>query len=312
MCLKSCVRESSRALDHRPSTLALWNNLIVNSVIAVSLARLEMSKRLGIFLVVALAISESLGQMILLPVWDGETILRSSSGRAVRLPHNGSDKVAQEVQEPEVRKLLLQKAGLPEDTALRYMVDRQYWVKVSTFGLGQERAESFAAALREYVQSRTAGHTATYSLDSLKQRLIETKPETNEFRAKLLESFPSLPRNWVKDDPFEPGILTANNGTVSRRFLVIDGEIAWIYSVPLGSGRAGESKVDAQDMDPKIRPKIEAARQEAEQNLEQRGGKKGLGYIHHFGCEVDSILWQKYQIKRRSFRELHPGIIAID
>jgi hypothetical protein len=199
-----------------------------------------MSKRLGIFLVVALAISESLGQTILLPVWDGEIILRSSSGRAVRLPHNGSDKVAQEVQEPEVRKLLLQKAGLPEDTALRYMVDRQYWVQVSTFGLGQERAESFAAALREYVQSRTAGHTATYSLDSLKQRLIETKPETNEFRAKLLESFPSLPRNWVKDHPFEPGILTATNGTVSRRFLVIDGEVAWIYSVPLGSGRAGD------------------------------------------------------------------------
>jgi len=273
-----------------------------------------MSKRLGIFFVVALAIADGFGQnglkWTLLPVFDGETILRKSGGRAVRLPHNDSDKVAEEVQAPEVRKLLLQKAGLAEDTPLRYLLGIQYTVQVSTFGLGQERAEAFAAALSDYVQLRTAGHTATYALDSLKQSLLKTKPETNEFRAKLFESFPFLPRNWVKDDPFEPGILTATNGTVSRRFLVIDGEIAWIYSVPLGSGRAGESKVDAQEMDPNIRPKIEAARQEAEQNLEKRGVKKGFGYVNRFGGEVDSILWQKYQIKRRSYQELYPGRVV--
>jgi hypothetical protein len=91
----------------------------------------------------------------------------------------------------------------------------------------------------------------------------------------------------------------------------VDGEIAWIYSVSLGGGRAGESKVDAQEMDPKIRPKIEAARQEAEQNLEKRGVKKGYGYINCFSAEVDCILWQKYQIRRRSFLELHPGIISV-
>jgi len=247
----------------------------------------------------------------LLPVFDGETILRSSGGRPVRLPHNSSDTVAKEVHEPEVRKLLLQTAKLPEDTALRYMVDTQYEVHVSTFGLTSKGAESFATALRDYVQSRTAGHTAAYALASLKQRLSEAKRETNEFRAKLFEAFPYLPRNWVREDPF-PAAVTAANSTTSKRFVVIDGEIAWIYSVPLGSGRAGESKVDAQEMDPNLRPKFEAARQEAEQNLEQRGVKKGFGYFNCFSAEVDCILWQKYQIQRRSFRELHPTIIAVD
>jgi hypothetical protein len=33
-------------------------------------------------------------------------------------------------------------------------------------------------------------------------------------------------------------------------------------------------------MDPNIRPKIEAARQEAKQNLEKRGIKKGFGYVN--------------------------------
>src|SRR5262245_12042231 len=109
-----------------------------------------MSNRLGIFLVVTLAISEGLGQnepmRVLLPVCAGETILRSSGGRPIKLPYNQSDAVAKEVQEPHVRALLLQKAKLPADTPLRYMIGTWYEVQVSTFGLGPERAGSFATA----------------------------------------------------------------------------------------------------------------------------------------------------------------------
>jgi len=147
-------------------------------------------------------------------------------------------------------------------------------------------------------------------VDSLKQRLVQTKPETNGFRATLFETFPYLSRDWVKEDPFQSATLPSTNSTFSQRFVVIDGEVAWIYSVPLGSVRAGEFKVDAQEFDPKRKPAFDAARQEAEQNLEKRGAKKGFGYVHHLAAEIDAILLHKYQIKRRGFRELNPRIIV--
>jgi hypothetical protein len=199
---------------------------------------------------------------------------------------------------------------LPEDTALRYLVGEHCDVQVSTFGLKKEVAESLVAVLSDYVRSRGSGHTARYAMDSLKQRLMQTEPETNGFRAKLFETFPYLPRDWVKEDPFKSATLSSTHSTFSQRYVVIDGEVAWVYSVSLGSVRAGEFKVDAQEFDPKLRPAFDAARQEAEENLEKRGIKKGLGYVHLFAAEVDAILWQKYQIKRRGFRELNPGIIA--
>jgi hypothetical protein len=82
------------------------------------------------------------------------------------------------------------------------------------------------------------------------------------------------------------------------------------YVVPFGQGRVGAFKVDEKEFDPKLRPMFDAARQEAEENLKNRGIKKGVGYAHQFEPEVDAILRQKYHIKRRGFRELNPGIIV--
>jgi len=268
-----------------------------------------MSKSFATFVGLSLAASVAFGQRVLLPAFPGESIFNRGGWRSIKLPHNGCDTIAKEVQEQEVRKLLLRILKLPEDTALRYLVSEHCDVQVSTFGLKKEAAESLAAVLSDYVRSRGGGHTARYAVDSLKQRLVQTKPETNGFRAALFATFPYLPRDWVKEDPFQSATLSPTNSTFSQRFVVIDGEVAWTYSVPLGSVRAWESRVDAQEFDQKLRPAFDAARQEAEQNLEKRGIKKGFGYVHHFAAEVDAILWQKYQIKRRGFRELNPGII---
>lgn len=270
-----------------------------------------MTKLLAIFAALVLAASEMFGQRHLLPAFPGESILNRGVGPPVVLAHNSCDTIAEEVQHTEIRRLLLRGLKLPEDTALRYLVDeRSCNVQVSTFGLKKGDAESLAELLKDYVRSRATGHTAAYALGSLKQRVVQAAPETNGFRATLYETFPYLPREWVKEDPFQSATLPANSIVPPKRFVVVDGEIAWVYSVALGGSRAGESKVDAKEFDPMLRPKFEAAREEAKQNLEKRGIKKGFGYIHHFEAEVDAILWQKYQIKRRSFRELNPGIIV--
>jgi hypothetical protein len=275
-----------------------------------------MTKFLATFASVALITLRTFGEETLVPGFAGETVLNRGLSR-LRLPHNECDTIAKEVQEQEFRTLLLRIMNLPEGTALKYLVTTQCTVQVSTFGLGIEHAESLMDVLSDYARSRASGHTARYALDALKQRLIQIKPETNLFLATLFETFPHLPRQWVKEDPFPSAAprLPATNSTrlmlPSRRFVVIDGEIAWVYSIPFGNGRAAEEiKVDAQEFDPKLRPAFDAARNEAEQTLDKRGIKKGFGYVHAFEPEVDAILWQKYQIKRRGFWELNPGIIV--
>jgi hypothetical protein len=164
--------------------------------------------------------------------------------------------------------------------------------------------------LKEYVRSRSTGHTAQYALASLRQRLINRQPEEDGFRERLFEAFPYVPRDWVKEDPFKPTTPILTNLVVSKAFVVIDGEIAWVYTVPAANRHVGETRVDAQQFDPKLKPKFDAAEAEAKQNLEKRGIKKGFGYVNRLSHEVGEILRQKYGIKRRSFRELNPGIIA--
>jgi hypothetical protein len=270
-----------------------------------------VNKSLAIIAGLALTTTLSLGQKRLVPTAPGESILIRGPWLGIKLSHNGCDTIAKEVLEQEVRQLLIRILKVPEDTALKYLVGGHCDVQVSTFGLKKEDAESLVDVLSDYVGSRASGHTTRYALDSLNQRLMQPKAETNGFRATLFETFPYLPRDWVKEDPFQSATVSLSNSTLSpKRFVVIDGEIAWTYSVPIGGWRAWESKVDAQEFDPKLRPKFDAARKEAEQNLERRGIKKRLGYVHLFEAEVDSVLWQKYQIKRRGFRELNPGITA--
>lgn len=197
---------------------------------------------------------------------------------------------------------------LPEETIVRHRYTLgTAGVQVSRLGLSKEKAEEFAGILKDYVSSRFGGHSSEYAVASLKQRLLEPTVEEDGFRANLFEAYPNLPRGWVKADPFSGA--TATNSVVGRKFVVVDGEIAWSYYVPPAQGRASMVRVDAREFDVKTRPKFDAARQEAEPNLRKRPIKKGFGYVHHFEREFDSVLVSKHGIRRRSFRELNPGII---
>jgi hypothetical protein len=257
-----------------------------------------------------LAPTLAVGQSNLFPIVRGESILIRGHGLRVEAFHNGIDAVAREIHLPEFRRVLFQILKLPEATTPRYAVGNTYRVQVSTLGLTKDSVESLATALGDYVDMRAGGHTANYAMDSLKQRLVESPTETNGFRATLFRSFPYLPRQWVQEDPFQPRIGTATNLSLSTKFVVVDGEIAWTYSVPLGNERVWEIRCDAREFDPNLRPKFAAAKEEAERNLEKRGIKKRSGYVHHFEAELDSILVRKYQIKRRNSRELNPGFIV--
>jgi len=248
----------------------------------------------------------------LLPV-KGETMIGSGPvpGWRIDLPHNSYNTIGKEVQSDEVRKLLLRIIRRPDDTAVRYLVS-EHGIQVSSPTLDKQEAKSLLGVLSEYVQCRMSGHTAEYALASFRQRSLETRPQTNGYLATLFETFPSLPRDWVKEDPFPPATVSTPNFIIPpKQFVVIDGEVAWTYYVPFGGPRVlQEYRVDAQEFDPKLRPKFDAAEQEARQNLEKRGVKKGIGYFHRFADEVDTILWQKYRLKRRSFRDLNPGIVV--
>ena len=209
---------------------------------AVGFMRLALSILAGLPLATSVSFAQSL-----FPTNRGETILAGGSGRGINLPHNDCATIAREANGREVYGLLLPILKLPNNTSVRYLVGEHCNVQVSTLGLKKEIAQAFATLLRGYVNSRGSGHTAQYALDSLRQRLLPPTTETNGYRAALFESFPDLPRDWVKEDPFHSQILTTNS-TLFQQFVVLDGEIAWTYVVPLGNGRVWPPvRVDAKE-----------------------------------------------------------------
>jgi hypothetical protein len=249
-------------------------------------------------------------QSNLYPSVPGERVLHRGGGSRIPVSHNGYEAIAREIHTPEFRQLLGQLVKLPEGTHPKYTVDKRDQVQVSTVGIGLEVAEDLARVLGDYIKSRAGGHTEAYALDSLKQRLIEKPAETDGYRLALFEQFPSLPTAWVRLDPVQPKTPQGTNQTLApRRFVVIDGEIAWSYAVPAGSGRIWETRVDAQEYDPKLRSRFDAAAQEAERNMERMGIKRGFGYVNQFEAEFDRVLRNKHQIHRRNFHELNPEFL---
>jgi hypothetical protein len=231
----------------------------------------------------------------------------------LRVAHNEPENLLKEIQEPGFRKLLTQILQAPDEASLGKMEVKTYGIEIDWIPMDDKRITSLQSILEDYFDSRVSGHTTNYAWASLKQRLIQSPPETNAFRATLFQKFPYLPRQWVRVDPFEPTAYPMSEKTISKNFLLIDGEIAWTYLVtpafPLGSGDVYELKVDAQEFDPKLRPKFQAATKEAEQNLSQSGFKPGRrGYGAALWEEKGRILLRDYGIKCLDYRALNPNI----
>lgn len=221
----------------------------------------------------------------------------------LELDHNSPEVITGEVFESTFAELLKRVAKIPATSSVQYEVIDADAIKVSNAGITKEQAEAVATSLVKYITQRFDGHTAKYSRDSMGQAL-DTSSETNFLRAVLFRKFPDLPHGWVQDAPVQP-IGTSTNWLVPHVFVVIDGDIAWGYSVSPNGVAAFDGKDDAVDFDLKLKPILDGARAEAEKNLRDKGVQKGLGYIGHFEAEVNSILWDKHTIKRRGFSELN-------
>ena len=224
------------------------------------------------------------------------------------LPHCDFDTVAQEIHQVEFQRLIAAVVNLPEETIRQqpYTLARS-GIQVGTQGLSKKQYEALGLVLARYTSTRFAGHSARYALDVLRQRLSEPKLEKDITRAMLFSRFPDVPRDWVQPEPFCPATRWTNV-TSAVCFIVLDNGIVWQYWVSLlgtPGGAQGGLAVDAQEYDRALRPKFEAARKQAEQNLAKRKTQQDSQYWHALDREMDSILVQRYGIRRRSFRELN-------
>ena len=155
-----------------------------------------------------------------------------------------------------------------------------------------------------YVTCRAEGHTKVFALATIEERVRRSAEDNDDYyRKHLFSVFPYLPRSWVK--PFK---LPQDAGQMFKRFVIIDGSVAWVYLVPIAHGRIQEFRADPQEYDERHSEKFEAVRNEVLDGLRARNiSKLGIARSDQFiQREMKRILEAKYQIKWRTYSELNP------
>ena len=129
----------------------------------------------------------------------------------------------------------------------------------------------------------------------------------------LLAKRPDLPASWLKkiDLSQEEGVFIDETGNTLRSvfFLLIDGDIAWCYTLTYNNDGTfkwlSEDKRDAKDYDPKYEVIIQEVNQKVSEEMEHKN-IKGLGSCHTFWRLKKEYLKVK-GINWKSPPELNPG-----
>jgi hypothetical protein len=184
----------------------------------------------------------------------------------------------------------------------------EYWLSLEFLirkkDTPNEEIERFTEHVRRYVDLRRAGHTIDYAYAAIREQRNWTNDSvcdisiTNDVAittacARLKRAY-WIPDKWLQRDPLNPG-----------GFVVIDGKFAWVYTV---NSRFDSVEVrDAQEYDPKLKAKFDAARKEVESTMTNRN-IKGFGSIHFYWQELRRTLKNDHGIEWRSPSELNPNI----
>ena len=129
----------------------------------------------------------------------------------------------------------------------------------------------------------------------------------------LLAKRPELPASWLKkiDWPQEEGDFVDEAGNEHRHafFVLVDGDIAWTYTLYYGSDGAvsflWEQKCDAKEYDPKYQDAIREVNQKVSEEMERKN-IKGLGSCHTF-WELKKKYLKAKGIDWKLPTELNPG-----
>ena len=174
----------------------------------------------------------------------------------------------------------------------------------------QKAGKRFGEKLHSYVQGRLGGHTKGFVLSTLTNG-SPVQTADPELRA-LLNQRPELPADLLERSG--SGLYTNQLEEVFRtaQYCLADGEVAWCYDFRLTRDGAAfaisESKVDAQERDPKLSTVFKSVDAAVSAEMREKGMSGRLGSVHSFWLMKKEKLQAK-GIKWRSPAELSPGVI---
>ncbi len=241
---------------------------------------------------------------------------RFSALDVVHLDHNRPRLLTEELNSFEIQKVLLKQPSLTALPAflskLRLEVvsdslevipavekdksdnEEDRWLQMDIGGVklqwpsaeDKERVpKSYQDALNDYLKIRLSGHTKAYAIASIQKRGL--RPAVADLSLLiLLRHHPDVPYSWVKRTTRTISPITQPRDT---EYLVVDGPVAWVFTVHTQQTLVTVERLDAQQIDETLAPKFNEADKEARARLEQRGIKPMLGYVHAYWPELKKV-----------------------
>jgi len=261
---------------------------------------------------------------------------RFSALEIVHLEHNRPKLLTEEINNFEVQKVLLRTPSLtappPFLSKLRLEVvfdssegitaeekdksddEENRWLQTEFGGVKlqwlsaaakESVPEPYQNALKGYLETRLSGHTQSYAIASIQKKGI--RPAVADLSLlTLLIRHPDVPYTWVKKTTRRISPITLPG---DMEYLVVDGPVAWVFSVSTSRSHVTVERLDAQETDETLAPKFNVAREEARARLEQRGIKPRLGYVHAYWPELKKVLKEKFRLTWYSPAALNPNTI---
>jgi hypothetical protein len=175
-------------------------------------------------------------------------------------------------------------------------------VRFDWTGLTKEETTQFLRLVNRYLCRRMMGHSKEFAEASIREAFSPKEgPRSDPFLASLKRAIPDLPFDHIQPDPLykQPA-----SGRIIKQFLLIDGEFAWIYVVPMG-GRVTILRFDRKLYSKEWLPKLGEAMEKLDQMGEAQGRQGHPRYFTWYWTELDTILRRDYGSDHISCFELN-------
>jgi len=163
--------------------------------------------------------------------------------------------------------------------------------------------KSYQDALNDYLKIRLSGHSKAYAIASIQKRGLRHAVADLSL-LMLLRRHPDVPYSWVKRTT---RTISPRPQSQDTEYLVVDGPVAWVFTVHTQQSIVDVERLDAQAIDETLAPKFNEADKEAQPRLEQRGIKPKLGYVHAYWPELEKVLKEKFGLTWYSPDQLNPS-----
>jgi hypothetical protein len=260
----------------------------------------------------------------------------------LELSHNSPDAIRQELLDSNTVRLIAASSGLKDtDLATVQIAPGPDNLGIGVYQLGNsDRAFTILSdEIRRYAQARLDGHTRDFVLAMLTNRVAPSTISDPDLRV-IAANRTWLPVSWLKR--VESGTSTNKAGQIRSRatsitvvdgksvtnetthiqqadevcrwvlYMLVDGEVAWQYSVRFKADGSlddiSDSRCDPKEYDPKYVKMVKEVDDEVDAEMKRDGSFGQFGSVHTFWHLKKEKLKAK-GIDWRSPSELNPNTI---